>query len=214
MAVRRATTKVKNSELRRQSERRHRREHILLAAERVFSRRPFDEASMQEIAEESGIGMKGLYQHFSSKETLFTEVVSTRLAEIDAQTNRVRGSGDPLGRLVDLAEAYSAFFLERPQFFPVFAAQKLSVDWDLDSRFTEHARHKIRQIEGEVLKATEAGVKAGVLAAVEPRLLASIALGFFMSVIQYQLLVKKPLDTRAFAAQLQRFLFKGIGATP
>jgi AcrR family transcriptional regulator len=47
-------------------ERQQRRNLLLEAAGRVFGRKPFDEATMQEIASEAQIGMQGLYEHFPS----------------------------------------------------------------------------------------------------------------------------------------------------
>ena len=46
---------------RKEIERSQRRELLLQAAARVFGRKPFDEASMQEVAAEAQIGMQGLY---------------------------------------------------------------------------------------------------------------------------------------------------------
>ena len=76
---------------RREAEHLQRRQHILLAAERVFGRRPYDEATMQEIAAEAGIGMNGLYRHFPSKEELRIAVLDFRLDEIAARPAVIRG---------------------------------------------------------------------------------------------------------------------------
>jgi TetR/AcrR family transcriptional regulator len=203
-----------NAKRRREDERQHRRSHILLAAERVFGRRPYDEASMQEVAEEAGIGMKGLYQHFASKEKLYMEVVGFRLAEIDERIKAVGRVDDPLQQLHNIAVAYLEFFLERPQFFPVFATQKLSLDWELGSRFTELRNDGIRQIEAEVQRTLAAGVKAGLLAPADPKLLAAVAIGFFVSATQYSLLVKRPSSAEACVDDLMKFFLTGIGKTP
>ncbi len=145
-----------NTDRRKEAERLHRRNHILMAAERVFGRLPYDLASMQEVASEAGIGMKGLYEHFSSKEALLSDVIVFRLGEIDEQLKATRKTPDPKRRLRDLAVAYSAFFLERPHFYPLFATQKICADWDLRSRLTEAARQALRQMEAEVVKARPA----------------------------------------------------------
>src|SRR5512140_3434159 len=97
--------KQTNADRRRQAEREQRYQHILLAAERVFGRLPYDQASMQQVASEAGLGMKGLYEHFSSKEELLSAVVVFRLAEIDEQLSGTRETADPMKRLRDLAVA-------------------------------------------------------------------------------------------------------------
>jgi AcrR family transcriptional regulator len=205
------TTHQTNTDRRKEAERLHRRTHILLAAERVFGRLPYDQASMQEVASEAGIGMKGLYEHFSSKEALLSEVIVFRLGEIDEQLKATRKTADPLRRLRDLAVAFSAFFLERPHFYPLFATQKICADWDLGSRLTDAARLVLKQMEAEVVKAMEAACKAGLMVPMEPKLLAAIAVGFFTHVTQYQLLVKAPASAESCADELAAALFFGIG---
>jgi AcrR family transcriptional regulator len=206
--------RTENAERRRDAERQHRRQHILLAAERVFGRLPHDEASMQKIAAEAGIGMKGLYQHFASKDELLTAVVGFRLGEIDECLKAARQAGDPIKHLRSFGVSYAAFFLERPQFFPLFRMQKICVDWKLGSRFTEPTRFGLKQIEADVAKVMDAGVKAGRLAAVDPKLLAAIAVGFFISVTQYLLLTKRPASADDSADELLGLLLNGIGKTP
>ena len=63
---------------RRQRERALRRELLLDAAGRVFGRRPYDEATMQEVATEAEIGMQGLYEVFPSKQEASTRASSSR----------------------------------------------------------------------------------------------------------------------------------------
>ncbi len=207
-------TKQTNAARRRQAEREQRYQHILLAAEKVFGRLPYDQASMQQVASEAGLGMKGLYEHFSSKEELLSAVIVFRLGQIHEQVGRTREIADPKQRLRDLAVAYSGFFLERPHFYPLFATQKICADWDLGSRLAEAARRAVEKLEVEVLMAMKAGVKAGLLAPVDPRLLASIAVGFFTHVTQYQLLVERPASAESCADELVALLLKGIGRSP
>jgi AcrR family transcriptional regulator len=84
---------------RREAERTVRRDYILQAVEQVFARRPFDEASMQEIAKQAGIGMHGLYRHFTSKQELYEEIVLARLDEIRERMAAAFRNADPTERL-------------------------------------------------------------------------------------------------------------------
>jgi AcrR family transcriptional regulator len=201
----RPATAAQNAKLRQEGEFEHRHVHILSAAERIFGTKPYDEASMQDVAREAGTGMKGLYAHFKSKEELFAEVVSYRLAEIEARLKASREIADPIVRLDELGKTYAAFFAEHPQFCAVFALQKVSADWGLESRFAD-AASSIRKVEAEVVKAMQAGIDAGVLTPVEPELLAAVALGFFLTATQFRLL-KNPSAPPEVIASL---LFNGI----
>jgi len=51
------------------------RERIIDAAGRVFARRGYGQATVQDIADEAGISMGALYHHFKSKEELFRALV-------------------------------------------------------------------------------------------------------------------------------------------
>ncbi|NLO20711.1 MAG: TetR/AcrR family transcriptional regulator [Syntrophomonadaceae bacterium] len=53
----------------------NKRERILLAAVEVFTRRGYNSARMEEIAETAGIGKGTLYEYFDSKLQLFNEMI-------------------------------------------------------------------------------------------------------------------------------------------
>jgi len=57
-----------------------RREQILVAAERLFRRQGYAATSMRQIAAEAGFGraVSGLYNHFPSKEAIFTALLASR----------------------------------------------------------------------------------------------------------------------------------------
>lgn len=52
------------------------RDRILLNSRRVFGRNGYVAARMVDIAEESGLSLGGLYRYFTSKESLFRELVT------------------------------------------------------------------------------------------------------------------------------------------
>jgi TetR/AcrR family fatty acid metabolism transcriptional regulator len=53
----------------------NKRERILMAAVEVFTRRGYNNARMEEIAETAGIGKGTLYEYFDSKMQLFNEMI-------------------------------------------------------------------------------------------------------------------------------------------
>lgn len=54
-------------------ERENRKTLIINAAERVFTRKPFDQVTMRDIAEEAGITPTAIYRYFSDKQDLYAE---------------------------------------------------------------------------------------------------------------------------------------------
>lgn len=121
---------------RKELERAQRRELLLAAAEVVFGRKPFDEATMQEVASEAQIGMQGLYEHFPSKQDLYESLIRVRVQRIQARlAEGLEPASDPMQRLRMLAHIQTEAFAEAPAFFTVFVRERLNYDWGLSSRF-------------------------------------------------------------------------------
>lgn len=196
---------------RREIERRDRREQILQAAGKVFGRKPFDEASMQEIAADAGIGMQVLYAHFSSKQKLYESVVIERLDAIERQIAEAPVTSDPMMLLEALATLYAKPFLERPQFFTLWSQHKLAYDWKLSSRFAPALRDRFAAVEQRVAAALAVAVEEGVLQPLDPALLLGIAIGIFNSVIQYHVLKAPSRDPEACVEMMLGLLQKCVG---
>lgn len=61
---------------RQEKEKKNREREILLSAEHIFSKKGYDDASMDEIAKEAQFTKRTLYQYFSTKEDLYLSVVT------------------------------------------------------------------------------------------------------------------------------------------
>ena len=190
-----------------------RREHLLAAAERVFGRQPFDEASMQQIASEAGLGMHGLYGHFPSKQKLYEQVVLHRLDEIERQARVAFAIDNPFDRLRALATVYAGFFLEAPQFFPLWARQKLSYDWGQKTRFGAAIDGRLADQQRRMERALSAAANAGILRKIEPSLLVELANSIFSAVVQHEVHHGQK-DAVACTDLMLDLLLKGAGARP
>ena len=147
---------------RKEKERGQRREVLLEAAARIFGRKPFDEASMQEVAAEAQIGVQGLYDHFASKQELYEQVILQRAATYQAWAEAILvRPGSPLELLRELATAYVRQFKDEPWGLPTFIRDRMHVDWDLDSRFSPRLREIYQgeraHLKGLIVRALEAG---------------------------------------------------------
>ena len=199
---------------RRDRERQQRREHILAAAERVFGRTPFDEASMQQIAAEAEMGMQGLYGHFSSKQALYESVVLHRLEALARQADASPSGKDPLARLRGLAVLYAGFFVEAPQFLSLYARHKLTYDWGLQSRFSSQLDRALGREEKRVARALDGAVAAGALLPLDRRLLADLATAIFQAVMAHRVLREREGGVEECADRMIALFLKGAGAAP
>ena len=95
------------------------REQLVAAASRVFARRGYHQATVEEIAAEAGFSTGAVYSNFSGKEQLFLALadrqVSERVAEIEAVADAAEREDDAG------AEAAAQFrtFLERDPDWPL-----------------------------------------------------------------------------------------------
>ena len=75
------------------------REQLVEAAARVFARRGYHRATVDEIAAEAGFTIGALYSNFETKEKLFLAIadrqVETRVSEISAVADAAVGDGEP-----------------------------------------------------------------------------------------------------------------------
>jgi AcrR family transcriptional regulator len=96
-----------------QGERRARtRASLLDAATRVFARRGFDGASLEDVAAEAGLSKGALYYNFASKEELFLAILDQHLESRLAMLEDVRSGGDPAESLREGARRIAASLRE------------------------------------------------------------------------------------------------------
>lgn len=80
-----------------------RRDEILAAAQRCFSRSGFHQASMQEICAEAGMSPGNLYRYFASKEAIILGIAERDRAEVTEQLAAADFSKDFWGTFAALA---------------------------------------------------------------------------------------------------------------
>lgn len=150
---------------RRERERRQRRSRILDAAEKVFSAKGFDQATMDDIATEAELSKGTLYLYFKSKDDLFA-ALSARMVEV------VMNECEPLAREAPNGEAAVRVMLHRlaesilaqPQHFRIMVGQLASghlIDPEAPS-FAMH-RTQVERIVDSFIAALERGKADGSL---------------------------------------------------
>ena len=201
---------------RRDKERQHRREALLEAAARVFGRRPFDEATMQEVAAEAEIGMQGLYEHFPSKQALYEQVVQVRAEAFHLRADAALAArgGSPLDRIEALAEVYAQTFQDRPFSLPTFVRDRVQFDWGFDSRFRTRLG-EIYQAERSRLKTlVEEALDRGLLRPMDPEFLTQLAMDVLQASLHYAHHQEPKEEASPCVARAMECLLHGIGREP
>src|SRR5215468_1744450 len=97
---------------------------ILGAARRVFARRGFAEASMEEISQVAGLAKGTLYLYYASKRDLYRAALRAGLLELGEAVDRAVTRAPSLGASI---EAYVttkfAYFDEHRDFFRIYLAE-------------------------------------------------------------------------------------------
>lgn len=201
---------------RREKEREQRRKLLMDAAARVFSRKPFDEASMQEVAAEAEIGMQGLYEHFPSKQALYEQILQERAEAFHARADEaLRGrEGSPLESIRILAEVYADSFRDRPFSLPTFVRDRIQFDWGFETRFRSRLEEVYRSERARLKAMVQAALDQGLLRPMDPEFLTQLA----MDVLQASLHFAHRQDPREepgpCVARAMDCLLQGVGVRP
>lgn len=153
--------------------REERRDRILDAAATVFSRRAFNHASMNEIAQEAGVGKPTLYRYFDSKDALFGAVFETALDELEGRL------ADVLRRPLGIEALITALISEIvPMFRDHLVVQLMDEKGALADRSKRRIfRERRARIGGYLASAMSAGIRAGELRDVDPQRTARLLIG-------------------------------------
>jgi AcrR family transcriptional regulator len=157
---------------RRAREKALRRELVLQAAERVFGRRPFHEATMQMVAAEADLGMQSLYEQFPSKQELYEAVILHRARTFQARLEEaLENLADPLDQLTAVARVRTRMFTESPAFLPVFLAERVRCNWGVRSRSSRRIGGIMKDASQRLEGIIERGVTVGLLRREDPAFL-------------------------------------------
>jgi TetR/AcrR family transcriptional regulator len=197
---------------RKQLEREQRRLHLLDAAARVFGRKPFDEASMHEVAAEADVGMQGLYEHFPSKQELYEQVVLRRAETFSKQADEIlQRSAPPLEQLHQLGRAYVQLFMEQPWHVSTFERSRVDYDWDVTSRFGARLRSVYERERTNVRTLIVHAVSKGNLRRLDPDFLTQLFIDVIHTSLHHSLRRRPGESAEQCTDRALDVLLQGIG---
>jgi AcrR family transcriptional regulator len=183
-----------------------RRRRIILAAQEVFTRTSLQGARTRQLAKAAQVNPATLFEHFESKEELFTVAVVQPLLEVmqgmqdRAKAYREATSTD---EMLALGHATSQLHLEAmAKIYPLLATALFS-DPALGKKLYREQIVPLLKVRGEVMRGV---VKDGI----DPDMLALAAFGAFFAVAMDQAFQGKNDDLSAIARQLSNLLAFGF----
>ncbi|GFN21772.1 TetR/AcrR family transcriptional regulator [Thermanaeromonas sp. C210] len=174
-------------EVGREEDKRHR---ILGAAARVFAARGYQQAKMEEIALEAGVGKGTLYEYFPSKKELFRQMVAYLFTTHSRYLRTLCRSDLPLAAFLERLFRDAVEFMREHRLLaqilladhPFLGEEGARFFWDIKEQIVAHlSAYARRKIEG------------GEMRPLEPQLVAAVIL-HTLGALGYYLLVKGELD--------------------
>jgi len=171
----------------KKQERRHLEEEIsrrfiLDAAEHVFARQGFQNATVREIAAESEFSASALYNFFDSKEDLFAKVMERKGRDIvQALQQAVDGLQAPTARLHALADAQLSYWSANRDFYKLLVRTSSPSWWTLKAELDETSNDRFLRAIDIVTHVMRDGRDAGVFVDDDPETMAVVFLGIMQA---------------------------------
>jgi AcrR family transcriptional regulator len=128
------------------------RERLLRSAGKVFARRGFQAASLDEIAADAGFTKGAVYANFESKEDLFLAMLDERFAGRRAAIERIAATGeDPEAQVRQGGGEFAAYVTEDPEWQRLYS--EMVAHAGRDKRFRAALVARERELRGVIAEA-------------------------------------------------------------
>src|SRR4051794_16798203 len=134
---------------------------IMDAAERHFLERGFQNAKVDEIAEEADVAVGSVYNHFGSKEGLYRAALERALDLFEGYMDAPQSEGPALEQLLDLAGRVARFGRERRGHLRMLVLPQPREAEEALSEALERVRKSMANQERRAAALIEAAVRRG-----------------------------------------------------
>ena len=187
-------------------------ELIFEAASRVFQRKGYAGARMQEIADEADINKSMLHYYYRSKDKLFKMVYQKEMRRFFPVIYRVLGSDLPFDEKIEqLIDTYYSFLNDNPK-MPQFIIYELNQNPDRLQKFIKET--DIEPPES-FFKQVQSEISNGRMDEVDPKQLLTSIVGLILFPFMAQKMIQGLLqlerdDFRTFLGERKEFLYNFI----
>jgi TetR/AcrR family transcriptional regulator, cholesterol catabolism regulator len=126
-------------------------ESILRTAARIFAEKGYHQASIRDIARETGVSLSGLYYYFDSKEELLFLIQDHAFGTLLANVERLlEGVDDPLRRLRILMETHLRYFISAKAEMKVLSHEAEALTGEF-RRTVNRKKRRLSDLAAEIL---------------------------------------------------------------
>ena len=195
-----------------------RREELLAAAAKVFSRKGYRTAGVNDIIAEAGVARGTFYHYFESKKEVFLALIEryfSRFAEIlEENHQRLFDALEPGGALPAAwrqnALSILPFHSENPQLTTLVYREAMG----LDERFSDKVRELSSLARTRMVKEFEMVAERGLMIPCDVELVTTIVNGAMINIIMEYVLEKRDADLADLADALVRNQLRALTRGP
>ncbi|MGQ9476662.1 MAG: TetR/AcrR family transcriptional regulator [Actinomycetota bacterium] len=193
--------------------RRDKREDIVNAGIRVFSRKGFSRCSVEDILQEAQVARATFYNYFDSKKDLFVELVDgilnnmedivkrnledmpTDLKELKEHTKRT---------ILDLFE----YFSQNLEFASIYIQEVMGMNPEIDARVIDWQR-RMAELIGQLI---QRGMDQGLFRKIDPYIIGNLISGATQHLGLNMFMFNQRLDQEKAADAIADYLIFGLAA--
>lgn len=148
---------------------------LLASAQVMFSERPVDEVTVEEIGQHAGVAVGSIYNNFGSKEGLYAAVVARALdVDRDYMDRAYTPDRNPIEQLLAASEQYMRFALDHPQFFRMLAFPAKPGPYPAAAETAALLSRRVDEQNARMVDAIERGIAEGTVRQLDPQRTATI----------------------------------------
>jgi AcrR family transcriptional regulator len=183
-----------------------RREDLLRAARRVFATQGYHEAKVDDIAAQAGVAKGTFYLYFKDKRSVFVELLGALFERISKAILRVDVAQDVPEQVKHNIRAILAVLLDEPETTRLLLTHAAGMDKD----FTDHLRAFDQGVRQLLTESLTDGQALGIVAAGDPALYATFAIGALKEVLLTSATSASAVDREGIVRALYALLEHGF----
>jgi AcrR family transcriptional regulator len=148
---------------------------LVAAAQLMFTERPVDEVTVEEIGQHAGVAVGSIYNNFGSKEGLYAAVVAQALdVDRDYMDRAYTPDRKPIEQLLAASEQYLRFALDHPQFFRMLAFPTKPSPYPAAAETAALLALRVDEQNARMVDAIERGIADGSIRDLDPQSTATV----------------------------------------
>ena len=174
---------------RKERERERRRQQLIVAAKRVFTKKDFNRATMEDIAKEAEVSPGTIYLYFKNKDELFVSLSLRILQFLCIRVEHVESEegADALVKLDKLIEAmYDVYDFDPRNIIHIFHLKSNDILKNLSPKMVIEIKKMLKKSMKSIAGIFKEGIEKGVIVDRHPVVLAEIFWSLFSGIVLWE----------------------------